>query len=278
MSKLSIYENRWIEMIFEDKNKNYGAYQLRKESERTLAIAFFVGLLFVLSLVMTMIFIKNFTDKNTINNTEPITIDKPIHITKIQPFNPKVPEKTVAPIVKKTSPDKQLKDQLVNPTIVKPVDATNDIVSITESTSISKIEGISTENINSGSGSSIGTDTSTSVAGSSDIKYPNTINTINTLDKLPEFPGGIEKFYRYVGNKFETPEINVSKTINVYVSFVIEKDGTMTDIVVIRDPGYGLGQEAIRVLKSLRTKWSPGFKEGQPVRTLYNLPIAVKVN
>ena len=51
----------------------------------------------------------------------------------------------------------------------------------------------------------------------------------------------------------------------------------MTDIQVKRDPGYGLGKEAVRVLKSLRTKWTPGILEGKPVRTAYNLPITVQM-
>jgi protein TonB len=98
------------------------------------------------------------------------------------------------------------------------------------------------------------------------------------LDKLPEFPGGISKFYTYVGNNFEKQEIEGSGSIQVFVSFVIERDGSMTDIQIKRDPSYGLGKEAIRVLKSLKTKWSPGMINGKAVRTGYNLPITVQMN
>ena len=66
--------------------------------------------------------------------------------------------------------------------------------------------------------------------------------------------------------------------MKVYVSFVIEKDGSMTDIQVKRDPGYGMGKEAIRVLKSLKTKWSPGMIGSKAVRTAYNLPITVQMD
>jgi protein TonB len=52
----------------------------------------------------------------------------------------------------------------------------------------------------------------------------------------------------------------------------------MTDIKVIKDPGYGMGKEAIRVLKSLKTKWTPGIINSKPVRTSYNLPISVVMN
>ena len=80
-----------------------------------------------------------------------------------------------------------------------------------------------------------------------------------------------------MGNNFEKQDIEGSGAIRVYVSFVIEKDGSMTDIQVKKDPGYGLGKEAIRVLKSLKTKWTPGMIDSKPVRTAYNLPITVQL-
>ncbi|MNX39750.1 Gram-negative bacterial tonB protein [compost metagenome] len=93
---------------------------------------------------------------------------------------------------------------------------------------------------------------------------------------MPEFPGGMAKFYTYVGNNFQKPELDAEKTLRVYVSFVIERDGSITDITVIKDPGYGLGKEAIRVLKSIKAKWTPGILNGKTVRTAYNLPITIK--
>ena len=95
-----------------------------------------------------------------------------------------------------------------------------------------------------------------------------------TVDKLPEYPGGIQAFYTYIGTNFE--KLEVEETISVIVAFVIEKDGSMTDIRVLRSAAPGIDREAIRVLKSSRTKWKPGIKDGKPVRTEYKLPIKVK--
>mgnify|MGYP003411423114 CR=1 FL=1 len=61
----------------------------------------------------------------------------------------------------------------------------------------------------------------------------------------------------------------------VFVSFVVEKDGSLTDIKVIRDIGYGTGKEAIRVLKQC-PKWNPGEQNGKKVRVLYSLPINIQ--
>jgi protein TonB len=66
-------------------------------------------------------------------------------------------------------------------------------------------------------------------------------------------------------------------TARIIVQFVVEKDGSLTGIKILRDPGYGLGKEAERVLKSVKTKWSPGIQNGKPVRASYNLPITINV-
>ncbi len=101
--------------------------------------------------------------------------------------------------------------------------------------------------------------------------------TPTELDKQPFFPGGIKKFYDYVGSNFEKQNIDEEEgqSIKVLVSFVIEKNGSMTDIVVTRKTTPEIDKEAIRVLKSLKTKWSPGIKNGEPVRTQFTLPITV---
>ena len=97
-----------------------------------------------------------------------------------------------------------------------------------------------------------------------------------TLDRLPEYPGGIKKFYEYVGNNFEKPDIEEHLNgISVIMSFVIEKDGAMSSIKVLRSSDKNLEKEAIRVLRSLKVKWTPGYKDGEKIRTLYTLPIKV---
>lgn len=97
------------------------------------------------------------------------------------------------------------------------------------------------------------------------------------LQRQPEFPGGIQEFYKLVNNNFRIPDISHEVTARIYVSFVIEKDGSMTNIKVLRDPGYGLGREAVRVLESIKTKWEPGIDNNKPVRAMYNLPITINI-
>jgi protein TonB len=112
--------------------------------------------------------------------------------------------------------------------------------------------------------------------GPKDVVEAEDTNIYNTagIEVKPDFPGGIEKFYSYVGKNYQVPEEEGLKG-KVFVSFVVEKDGSLTDIKVIRDIGYGTGKEAIRVLKSC-PKWNPGEQNGKKVRVLYSLPINIQ--
>jgi protein TonB len=97
-----------------------------------------------------------------------------------------------------------------------------------------------------------------------------------SVEKNPAFPGGINEFLKMVGNRFVAPELDEEKTIKILVFFVVEKDGSLSNITVPKNPGFGLDIEAIRVLKSIKTKWEPGIYKGKSVRTSYSLPIVIK--
>ena len=268
MSNVSIYEKQWIDLVFEGKNQKYGAYQLRQENERTTIIALFSGLLLVAAIGGILI-LSSFINKPAVIVTTPV-IDEPVIVVDyvVPPITPIVTPKTTTAI-----PQAPKEPTLFTPiVVVKPIDATdpvpknNNIIpntptGITSETGIGTIPTV----ITTGTGK-IPTDTG------------NVVTTTAELDYLPEFPGGIKKFYEYVGTNFEKPELDGIATVKVLMSFVIEKDGSLTDIKVLRNPGYGLDTEAIRVLKSLKTKWKPGLKDGQKMRTQYTLPITVQMN
>lgn len=98
-------------------------------------------------------------------------------------------------------------------------------------------------------------------------------NTAGVTEK-PDFPGGMMDFYKFVGNNFKTPEQPNLKG-KVYITFIVERDGSISNVKNIRDIGYGTGDEAVRVL-NLCPKWIPGKMDGVPVRVLYSLPITIQ--
>lgn len=275
MSKLSLYETSWINLVFENKNKEYGAYQLRQESAKTSLFALFMGLLLFASLASIPKIMSLLNPEKNIVRLTPDSIDQIIQVTKIFPNQVKKIEQPVLPKAIQQKPTVLIaKQQLTNPTIVKAALATPDIAKNSENTTPINDSSDGLAIIGTNPVASQGTGNATPAI----TDYGNTVVTSALLDKLPEFPGGIAKFYTYIGKNFESPEINAERSIRIYVSFVVEKDGSMTDVQVKNDPGYGLGKEAIRVLKSLKTKWNPGMIGSKPVRTSYNLPIIVQMN
>lgn len=102
----------------------------------------------------------------------------------------------------------------------------------------------------------------------------NSIYNIGGIDIKPKYPGGINAFYKIFFKNFMPPEDEKFKGGKLFVAFVIDIDGSMTDMKVIRDIGFGAGEEAIRVLK-LCEKWIPGEQNGKKVRVSYVLPITV---
>ena len=97
-------------------------------------------------------------------------------------------------------------------------------------------------------------------------------------DVMPEFPGGDEALFAYLSQNINYPtEAKDAKLEGrVYVTFVIEKDGQVSNAKILRDIGGGCGEEAIRVVNNM-PKWKPGSQDGKPVRTQFNLPVSFQL-
>lgn len=95
-----------------------------------------------------------------------------------------------------------------------------------------------------------------------------------SVQKQPAYPGGIAKFYQYIANEIKYPEAaKKNKTQGkVFLSFVVEKDGSLADIVVIKKLSPETDAEAIRVLKG-SPKWYPAIQDKKPVRVKYNINV-----
>lgn len=94
------------------------------------------------------------------------------------------------------------------------------------------------------------------------------------VEEEPKFPGGMEALYKYLGQNIKYPQLARENGITgkVYVTFVVEKDGSIANPKILRDIGGGCGAEAIRVVKAM-PKWSPGKQRGKAVRVQFNLPV-----
>ena len=100
-----------------------------------------------------------------------------------------------------------------------------------------------------------------------------TVYRDSIVDVQPEFPGGIDEFYKFFYAKFKKPNVP-SFVDKIVLSFVVEKDGSIDDVRIVHDAGFGTADQAVEIVRQ-SPRWTPGSKDGQPVRVLHTLPIAV---
>jgi len=99
------------------------------------------------------------------------------------------------------------------------------------------------------------------------------------VDQMPEFPQGQEGLGDYIRGNLSYPRtaLDAKKEGIVIASFIVEKDGNITNIEIVRGLGYGCDEEVIRLIKMM-PQWKPGLKDGKPVRVKLNIPVQFKLS
>ena len=258
--KLDILKDQWLEIVFEGRNKIYGAYELRKTNSKTSLRALVIGSLLFALAVSAPLIISLIPD----SSDEDLTLDTKITTVKLPPKEK--PKENLPP--PPPPPPKVDQVKFVKPVVAKADEVTEEPPKIEEI----KDKKLGAETIKGDPDAELTVEPVGN--GPADVVEDTNIYSSAGLEVKPDFPGGIEKFYKYVGNNYRAPEEEGLKG-KVYVTFVVEKDGSLTDIKVIRDIGYGTGQEAVRVLKKC-PRWNPGEQNGKKVRVLYSLPITIQ--
>jgi protein TonB len=257
--KLDLIKDQWLEIVFEGRNKVYGAYELRKTNQKTTVRALIIGsVLFGFAIALPLII--NMIPKGG----DDTTLDQKITTVKLPPKEQ--PKENIPP--PPPPPPKVDQIKFVKPEVAKAEEVVEEPPKIVEI----KDKKIGDETIKGDPDAELTVEPVGN--GPADVVEDNNIYNTAGIEVKPDFPGGMAKFYKFVGNNYHTPE-EEGLSGKVYVTFVVEKDGSLTDIKVVRDIGFGTGKEAIRVLKSC-PKWNPGEQNGKKVRVLYSLPITIQ--
>lgn len=273
MSKLNIFNTNWVDMVFEGRNKSYGAYQLRLENPKTTVKAFVIGaLIFSVGVAAPLI------SKYAVGDEKEEVIDQVIEVVDLPP--PPVEEPVVPP--PPPPPEQaQAPKSLVEEVKFKPLEVKKKEQVVEEppkTTQFQKADPSSRNAEASPTGDiNIGKPAGDLDKGQGVETVDNNIYNYAGLEVGAEFPGGMNAFNAFVSKNLRLPDVDQDLSVKVFVYFVVEKDGSMSNIKVTRDPGYGLGKEAERVLKSMKQKWKPGVQNGKNVRVAYSLPIAINI-
>ncbi|HMC99221.1 MAG TPA: energy transducer TonB [Ferruginibacter sp.] len=264
MNKETIMQADVLDIIFENRNKSYGAYDLRKfyNARLTKAILFTVATMLVLSAF-------TFLPSKKKNRDDGMITTKPV-------FIPKAPEKKVEPEKPKTPPQQQAAktasvQPTSNPVIVKDVEVPK-ISAITDSTVISARPSTGTP----GNGPAIVQPVITDPGGGgTDPVKPVVDKTTPTFtaEVMPEFPGGMPALYKFLKRNLQNPQdVEEGQTISVKVQFVVGYDGKLQRFQTIEDGGEAFNNEVLRVLKKM-PDWIPGKTNGENVSVYYTIPV-----
>jgi protein TonB len=267
ITKLDLYNPEWLELVFDNKNKDYGAYDLRKHYAgnllKSMAIAFFsVAILYT---------------GYTILKPKPKIIDTIIDYKPTILPPPTDRKDPIIPPAQQTSHPQTQVSTVRYPTMVptEDINATNppEIIDL-------KANAIGTETKKgTDDGANISIPEGPRVDGIKDVIEDTKPKEMYEIQVLPQPFGGEAAWAKFLQKNLHYPAAAVDAHIQgrVYLSFIIEKDGHISDIVVEKGVGFGLDQEAVRVLK-LAPAWKPGIQNGHQVRVKFNMPISFQLS
>jgi len=268
MSKLNIFKTEWIDMVFEGRNKAYGAYQLRSENPKTTTRALFIGALLFAAAIAGPV-VKNIISEQLAKGEEE-SKDKIVETALLPP-----PPKEDLPPPPPPEPPKSVNDQVKFP---PPEVVKKELVRDEDPPTVEDLKTADPgqKNVKGDKDAEIVIDQPTGDGDKgAEIVDDNKVYTAVEVQAGPS--GGLQAFYKKFANSFNDAEVDEGVSqIKVMLSFVVEKDGSFTDVKVLRDPGYGAGKEAIRVLKNM-PNWKPAIQNGRPVRSQFTLPITIQV-
>lgn len=284
-SKSVIFNKDWMDVVFAERNKAYGAYQLRLFGEKAIQLSL-GGVILIVGGLCCLSFmgrgeIATLSSKSTIGDV--------ITVVEIE-SNELVQEKIIVPEESKGEAQQVAQDvpavDLVKFTEINPTDkvtSSDDVVETSEALAPKKmIAAISMKGQKGGELIPKGTFGKSKREGGIMGRAtgdPNggTLNADDPLDYVEIMPmpiGGMSAFVKWVGENYQFPNSAIDNEVAglVQVSFVVERDGSLSSFEVKRDLGFGTGDQAIKLLKKAK-KWNPGIQNGIPVRVAYTLPI-----
>lgn len=276
MAKIDLISRDWTEMVFEGRNKEYGAYRLRKNAgKRNLysLITIFIAALAIWGGISLVKFVESRT--KTVAQTSVAEISalnqpkKKAEVKQQQKVKLEQPEKVVERVkssVKFTAPVIKKDDE------VKPEDElkTQDELMSTK-TAIGALDVKGNDDAN-------GEVLKIKEAVAQPEPKPEVEKVFDVVEQMPSFPGGPSALMEWLSNNVKYPVVAQENGVQgrVVVSFVVERDGSITDVKVVRGVDPSLDKEASRVVRAM-PRWIPGKQNGSAVRVKYNVPVAFRL-
>jgi protein TonB len=260
-----------LDILFENRNKEYGAYVLRKGYNGRMLTA-----MYTVPALVLLFFLLNSLKNNNGNERRALLLPV-IDEVELREMKMPEPEKPLPP----AQPPRQVATLKSTPPVIVPDQVPADPPP--------PIEQLQQES------AAIGTSNTEGEALQGDGPAPATANTggpgtapaeppaeteqvLKVAEKMPEFPGGIEKLRRFLGRNLRVPEeaVEAGQRVRIPIRFVVGKDGTVTDVVFLDKADEVFKTEILRVMNKM-PKWVPGYQNGRAVAVYFSIPILFEV-
>jgi len=257
------------DIIFQTRNRAYGAFDLRKQYRPTLNRALGLGIALFLGVLSAPTLYARFWPQASVSQNQ--SMDE-VTLTKLAepPVEPPIapPPTETAPAVntvRNLPPIVMPEADIVENNLPPTTDELKDATSGTETA-----QGTGDIDIIAAPEASAPTVTEKALEVETKTEAPFVV-----VEQQPEYPGGLDALRTFLGKNLNYPRSAASAGVSgrVYVSFVVNTDGSLTDIQVLKGIGFGCDEEAVRVMKKM-PHWRPGKQSGRTVRVKYNLPIS----
>ena len=260
MKDQKVYAAPMDEIVFEHRNKTYGAYILRKLYNKNMNRALMLAVIILLAGLAYPLASSYYAQKRAnyiekVANAEFMDMDKPKEEAPPPPPPPPPPAAELQQKVKFVAP------VVTTEEVVEDVDIFNqDELAQTGNVAVDVQEEVAVE------------------AKEEVIEVEEAKPVFTIVEEMPSFPGGEAERNKFLAENIVYPQQATENGIQgtVYVSFVVDSKGNVTDVKVLRGIGGGCDEEALRVVKMM-PQWHPGKQNGKLVRVLFNMPIYFKL-
>lgn len=276
MSKIDLISNDWTEIVFSGRNQAYGAYQLRKGTgRRNIWSMVFVAAVAALAYV-------GLSAYNSYQEAQKAKFEAEMEASLLeQKKEAKVEKKTEAPKIEQVKQVEKVKSSIAfTPPVIKKdseVKPEEEMKTQDQLNESKTAVGAFTVEGNDEEGGTI-LKAVEEIAAPEPPKHEEENKVFDVVEQMPAFPGGPAALMQYLSSHVKYPAVAEENGISgrVTIQFVVERDGSVTDVRTMKSVDPSLDREAERVVKSM-PKWIPGKQNGSPVRVKYFVPVVFRL-
>ena len=277
MKSEEILKADMLDLIFDGRNKAYGAYDMRKRYPKAVGKALIVGIMLAVAILGYSVLKDRFADFLA-DDTEVV-----VDLADLAPPPPMDETKPPPPPPPPAPPPPERASVQYVPPVIKEVVAKEVELATVEDLKekdpgVKTVEGDPNAKVNINTDADINPGLIEATEKKVVVDIPDD-KLFTVVEQQPEFPGGQGAMYKWIGENLKYPSEARSNGLQgkVIMQFTVEKDGSISAVKTIRDGvGGGAGDEASRVVKKM-PKWKPGRQNGKSVRVQYTLPVQFKL-